>query len=44
MSQAGKTFDTLVVANEGHGFYKEANQAEAYRRMQAFLLKYNPPN
>lgn len=44
LSKAGKPFESLVVANEGHGFYKEANQAEAYRRMQAFLLKYNPPN
>lgn len=41
---AGKPYETLVKANEGHGFYKEANQAEAYNRMQAFLLKHNPPN
>lgn len=44
LRHAGKTFETLVKANEGHGFYKVADQAEAYNRTQAFLLKYNPPN
>jgi dipeptidyl aminopeptidase/acylaminoacyl peptidase len=41
---AGKPYETLVKPNEGHGFYKLANRVEAYNRMQAFLLKYNPPN
>lgn len=44
LSHAGKTYETLVKPNEGHGFYKEANRAEAYDRMRAFLLKYNPLN
>lgn len=44
LSHAGKTYETLVKPNEGHGFYKEANRVEAYERMRAFLLKYNPPN
>ena len=44
LSRAGKTFETLVKPDEGHGFYKNENQEEAYRRMQAFLLKHNPPN
>lgn len=44
LSHAGKTYETLVKADEGHGFYKVANQEEAYNRMKAFLLKYNPPN
>jgi dipeptidyl aminopeptidase/acylaminoacyl peptidase len=44
LSRAGKTYETLAKADEGHGFYKEANRVEAYNRMKAFLLKYNPPN
>jgi dipeptidyl aminopeptidase/acylaminoacyl peptidase len=44
LRHAGKTVETLVKQNEGHGFYKVADQTEAYNRMQAFLLKYNPPN
>ncbi len=44
LSHAGKTFESLVKPSEGHGFYKVANQEEAYNRMKAFLLKYNPPN
>jgi dipeptidyl aminopeptidase/acylaminoacyl peptidase len=39
-----KTYDTLVKADEGHGFYKAKDQEEAYNRMKAFILKYNPPN
>jgi dipeptidyl aminopeptidase/acylaminoacyl peptidase len=44
LKNAGKTYETLVKADEGHGFYKEPDQVEAYERMKAFLLKYNPPN
>jgi dienelactone hydrolase len=44
LAHANKPFESLVKPSEGHGFYKVANQEEAYRRMQAFLLKYNPPN
>lgn len=44
LATAGKTYETLVKADEGHGFRKPANQEEAYNRMKAFLLKYNPPN
>lgn len=44
LRHAGKTYETLVKQNEGHGFYREANRVELYNRMQAFLLKYNPPN
>lgn len=44
LRHAGKTYETMVKQNEGHGFYREANRAELYNRMQAFLLKYNPPN
>lgn len=41
---ARRPFESLVKPNEGHGFYKIDNRVEAYNRMQAFLLKHNPPN
>ncbi|MEO8160811.1 MAG: prolyl oligopeptidase family serine peptidase [Arenimonas sp.] len=44
LKKAGKPYETLAKADEGHGFYKEANRVEAYERMKAFLLKYNPPD
>lgn len=44
LKKSGKTYETFIVPDEGHGFYKEANQTEAYRRMAAFLQKYNPAN
>jgi len=44
LARAGKTYETLAKSDEGHGFYKEANRVEAYRRIKEFLLKYNPPN
>lgn len=43
LSHAGKVYESLVKPNEGHGFYKEENRAEAYSRIRDFLLKYNPP-
>ncbi len=44
LSHANKSFESLVKPSEGHGFYKVANQEEAYNRMKDFLFKYNPPN
>jgi dipeptidyl aminopeptidase/acylaminoacyl peptidase len=44
LAHQGKTYETLVKADEGHGFYKPADQEEAYNRMKAFLQKYNPVN
>jgi dipeptidyl aminopeptidase/acylaminoacyl peptidase len=44
LKKAGKNYEVLVKADEGHGFYRPGNQEEAYNRMKAFLLKYNPPN
>jgi dipeptidyl aminopeptidase/acylaminoacyl peptidase len=44
LGQAGKSYETLEKADEGHGFYKEANRVEAYERIRTFLLKHNPPN
>ena len=31
-----------VKQNEGHGFYDVKNRVEVYKRMEAFLKKYNP--
>jgi len=42
LKRGGKTYETLVKPDEGHGFYSEVNQAEVYERMGAFLKKYNP--
>lgn len=44
LKAAGKPFETLEKANEGHGFYIEANRVEAYERIRGFLIKHNPPN
>lgn len=37
LSHAGKTYETLVEEEEGHGFYKEDNKEELYDRMLAFF-------
>lgn len=42
LSHAGKTYESLVKADEGHGFYKEEDRVEAFERIGAFLAKYNP--
>jgi dipeptidyl aminopeptidase/acylaminoacyl peptidase len=39
LQKAGKTVEYFEVADEMHGFYKEKNVAESYRRMIAFLDK-----
>jgi dipeptidyl aminopeptidase/acylaminoacyl peptidase len=39
LQDAGKTVEYFEVADEMHGFYKEKNVAESYRRMIAFLDK-----
>jgi dipeptidyl aminopeptidase/acylaminoacyl peptidase len=33
----GVEIETMVVPGEGHGFYKPENQAELYRRADAFI-------
>lgn len=40
---AGVPVETLVVAGEGHGFYKPENRAELYRRLEAFLALHLGP-
>lgn len=37
---AGVTLDYHVYSEEGHGFVIEANQADYYRRVEAFLAKH----
>ena len=44
LSLARKPYESLVKSNEGHGFYDVKNNIELYDRVEAFLLKYNPPN
>jgi dipeptidyl aminopeptidase/acylaminoacyl peptidase len=44
MKKAKKPYETLIKANEGHGFYDVKNRTEVYERMEAFLRKYNPPD
>lgn len=38
--KAGTPIDTMVASGEAHGFYKQENRAELYRRMEAFLGRY----
>ena len=44
LKKAGKSYESLAVPDEGHGFYDVKNREEAYRRVEAFLRKYNPVN
>ena len=37
-----KPFESMLRSNEGHGFYDASNRVELYKRMETFLLKYNP--
>ncbi|MEY2881415.1 MAG: hypothetical protein RLZZ15_3795 [Verrucomicrobiota bacterium] len=40
LKQYGKTYEAMIVENEGHGFRKIENRTELYRRIEAFLAKY----
>jgi len=40
LKEYGKTYEILVMGNEGHGFQNEGNRLEFYRRLEAFLDKY----
>lgn len=40
MRKLDKPFEWMVKANEGHGFQKEENRLELYRRMDKFLEKH----
>lgn len=43
LDEHGKPYEWLVKKNEGHGFQKEENILELYRRMDAFLARHLPP-
>jgi dipeptidyl aminopeptidase/acylaminoacyl peptidase len=43
LSRRDVPVETMVAQGEGHGFYDPKNQAELYRRMEAFLGKYIGP-
>jgi len=40
MKKMEKPFEWLVKGNEGHGFGKEENRLELYRKMEAFLATH----
>ncbi|HNC22998.1 MAG TPA: prolyl oligopeptidase family serine peptidase [Opitutaceae bacterium] len=40
LKQYGKTYESLIEENEGHGFRKLENKLDFYRRIEAFLAKY----
>ena len=39
LKKAKKPFEWFVKANEGHGFRKEDNRLELYRKVDEFLAK-----
>lgn len=39
----GTPIETLVVDQEGHGFYKPENRTELYRRLESFLSRHIGP-
>lgn len=43
LEKEGKPFQWLSKPKEGHGFYTEADRADMYQHMQAFLAKYLGP-
>jgi len=40
LDKYGKTYEWVVYGNEGHGFNKDENRFDFYRRVDAFLKKY----
>lgn len=41
-TKSGKTLETLVFPDEGHGFNKPANEQKWLEALEAFLAKHNP--
>ena len=39
LAASGVAVDSMVAQGEGHGFYKPENQAELYRRVDAFIAR-----
>lgn len=44
LKKAGKDYEYYLRRDEGHGFRKEENQIELYRRIEVFLKKHLPAN
>ena len=42
LKQYNKTYEIVLIGNEGHGFRNEKNRLLFYRRVEAFLDKYLP--
>lgn len=42
LKQAGKPFELVIEDDEGHGFYKEQNAVELYRKIEDFLRRHVP--
>ncbi|HWP95142.1 MAG TPA: S9 family peptidase [Gammaproteobacteria bacterium] len=40
LEELGKPYEWLVKYNEGHGFRKEENRIELYKKMETFFAKY----
>jgi dipeptidyl aminopeptidase/acylaminoacyl peptidase len=40
LKEYNKTYEIMIMGNEGHGFYNEGNRIDFYRRLEAFLDKY----
>lgn len=40
LKKHGKTYELMIRKDEGHGFAREENQVELYRRLDAFLKRY----
>jgi dipeptidyl aminopeptidase/acylaminoacyl peptidase len=40
LKSLGKTYEWLVIPEEGHGFFKLENQRKYYGQMESFLAKY----
>jgi dipeptidyl aminopeptidase/acylaminoacyl peptidase len=40
LDKYGKTYEWVVSDNEAHGFNKDENRFDFYRRVDAFLKKY----
>jgi len=43
LQELGKPFDLVIYEDEGHGFRKQDNRVDAYKRRAAFLERYLPP-
>jgi len=40
LDSRGKTYEWVTYSEEGHGFNKDENRFDFYRRVDAFLKKY----